>query len=100
MFEERRQSPLEEIPAAERTRPVLALGRTVATPDYPNGVGAIQAYSMDNGNFLWQVPVLVNGTAAPVIPRLTTYSVGGKQYIVSFTHFGTLGPDVSAFALP
>jgi len=76
------------------------IGRTVVTDQYPNGVGMIQAYSMTNGAFLWQVPVLVNGTAAPVIPRITTYSVGGKQYIVSFTHFGTLGPDLSAYTLP
>ncbi len=76
------------------------IGRTVSTPQYPTGVGAIQGYSMANGNLEFTIPVLVNGTAAPVIPRITTYSVGGKQYIVSFTHFGTLGPDVSAYALP
>lgn len=32
MFEQRRQKPFEEIPAAERTRPVLQPGRIVATP--------------------------------------------------------------------
>jgi hypothetical protein len=76
------------------------IGRTIVTPQYPNGVGAIQGYSMSNGALDFTIPVLVNGTAAPIIPRITTYSVGGKQYIVSFSHFGTLGPDVSAYALP
>jgi hypothetical protein len=32
MFNEQRQRPIEDIPAAQRTRPVLILGRTVATP--------------------------------------------------------------------
>lgn len=32
MFQEQRQRALEEIPAAERNRPLLNLGRTVATP--------------------------------------------------------------------
>jgi hypothetical protein len=32
MFQEQRQRTLGEIPAAERSRPLLRLGRTVATP--------------------------------------------------------------------
>jgi hypothetical protein len=32
VFEHRRQQPFEEIPARERTRPVLELGQAVATP--------------------------------------------------------------------
>jgi quinohemoprotein ethanol dehydrogenase len=79
----------------------LALrGQIVATPQYPNGVGMIQAFSVKDGSFLWQVPVLVNGQAIPTIPRIATYAVGGKQYIVSFSHFTTAGPDVSAYTLP
>jgi hypothetical protein len=27
------------------------------------------------------------------------YSVAGKEYLVSFTHFSTAGPDISAYAL-
>jgi glucose dehydrogenase len=77
------------------------IGRIAATPQYPSpGVAMIQAYSVKDGSFLWQVPVLVNGQAIPTVPRITTYSVGGKQYIASFTHFGTAGPDISAYTLP
>jgi len=36
----------------------------------------------------------------PMSPRLSTYSVGGKQYIVSFMHSAVLGADVTAFVLP
>jgi glucose dehydrogenase len=83
------------------TKNGLALiGRTVATSQYPNGVGMIQAYSTKDGSFLWQVPVLVNGQAAPIVPRITPYMVGGKEYIASYSHLATLGPDVSVFALP
>jgi len=76
------------------------IGRTVATTQYPNGIGMIQAFDMSTGNLDWQIPVLVNGQAIPIIPRLTTYSAGGKQYIVSFSNFSTAGPDVSAYTLP
>ena len=77
------------------------IGRTVATPQFPApGVGMIQAYSTKDGSFLWQIPVLVNGQALPIEPRLTPYSVGGKEYIVSFSHFTTAGADISAYTLP
>ncbi len=76
------------------------IGRVVFTPQYPNGVGMIQAFSMSNGNLAWQVPVLVNGYAIPIVPRISLYAVGGKEYIVSFSHFSTAVPDISAYALP
>jgi glucose dehydrogenase len=76
------------------------IGRIVATSQFPDGVGMIQAYSTKDGSFLWQIPVLVNGQAIPMVPRITPYSVGGKEYIVSYSHFSTAGPDISAYALP
>jgi len=77
------------------------IGRTVRTAQYPNGVGMIQAYSTKDGSGpLWQIPTLVNGQAVPIVPRLTPYSVAGKEYIVVYSHFTTAGPDVSAYALP
>ena len=76
------------------------IGRVVATSQYPNGVAAIQAFNTKDGSLAWQIPVLVNGQAIPVVPRLTPYAVNGKEYLVSFTHFATAGADVSAFALP
>ncbi len=76
------------------------IGRTVATSQYPNGVGMIQAFNTSNGTLAWQVPVLVNGQAIPTVPRITPYMVNGKEYIVSFTHFSTAGADISAYALP
>ncbi len=76
------------------------IGRIVATPQYPNGVGMVQAYDTKTGAFLWQFPVLVNGQAVATVPRITLYSVGGKEYLVSFTHFSTAGPDISAYTLP
>ncbi len=76
------------------------IGRIVATPQYPNGVGMIQAFDAKTGAMVWQLPVLVNGQAVAVVPRITPYSVGGKEYLVSFTHFSTAGPDVSVYTLP
>ncbi len=76
------------------------IGRIMATPQYPNGVGMVQAYDARTGALAWQFPVLVNGQAVAVVPRITLYSVGGKEYLVSFTHFSTAGPDVSAYTLP
>ena len=76
------------------------IGRIIATPQYPNGVGAIQAYDSKTGALLWQLPVLVNGQAVAVVPRITPYMVNGKEYLVSFTHFSTAGADISAYALP
>jgi len=76
------------------------IGRIVATPQYPNGVGMIQAFDVNTGNLAWQIPVLVNGQAVAVVPRITPYMVNGKEYIVSFTHFSTAGPDISAYSLP
>ena len=76
------------------------IGRVLINSQYPNGVGAIQAFNMSDGTLAWQIPVLVNGQAVPVVPRITPYSVGGKEYIVSFTHFSTAGADISAYALP
>src|SRR5579862_5399634 len=79
---------------------VALIGRVVNTAQYPGGVGMIQAFDVNTGNLDWQIPVLVNGQAVPTVPRITLYSVGGKEYIVSFTHFSTAGPDVSAYTLP
>lgn len=47
MFEQQRQRAFEEIPAAEPTRPVLNLGRTVATP------GALTALVDAHESGLW-----------------------------------------------
>jgi alcohol dehydrogenase (cytochrome c) len=76
------------------------IGRTVATPQWPNGVAMIQGYDTASGVLKWQIPVLVNGQAVPTIPRITPYMVNGKEYLVSFTHFSTAGADISAYALP
>jgi len=76
------------------------IGRVVMNSQYPNGVGMVQAFDSKTGALVWQLPVLVNGQAIPTVPRITLYSVGGKEYLVSFTHFSTAGPDISAFALP
>jgi alcohol dehydrogenase (cytochrome c) len=76
------------------------IGKVVATPAYPSGVSMIQAYDDKTGALAWQVPVLVNGKAVQVEPRITPYSINGKEYIVSFTNSPLAGPDVSAFALP
>jgi len=76
------------------------IGRIVATPQYPNGVGMVQAYDSGTGAMTWQFPVLVAGQAVATVPRITLYSVGGKEYLVSFTHFSTAGADISAYTLP
>jgi quinoprotein glucose dehydrogenase len=79
---------------------LVLIGRVVASPNNPAGVGAIQAFDSKTGNKVWEIPVLVNGQPVAVVPRITTYSVGGKQYIASFTHNTLAGPDISAYALP
>jgi len=76
------------------------IGRTVATPQYRNGVAMIQGYDTATGTLKWQIPVLVNGQAAPTVPRITPYMANGKEYLVSFTHFTTTGADISAYTLP
>ncbi len=76
------------------------IGRVVFNSQYPNGVGTVQAFDSKTGNMVWQLPVLVNGQPVPTVPRITLYAVGGKEYLVSFTHFSTAGPDISAYALP
>jgi alcohol dehydrogenase (cytochrome c) len=76
------------------------IGRVVQTPSTPGGESMIQAYDVSNGNLLWQIPVMVNGKAVGVEPRITPYTVNGKEYIVSFTHFSSAGPDISAYTLP
>src|SRR5579862_3503886 len=76
------------------------IGRVVKTSQYPAGVGMIQAFDANTGNLDWQIPVLVNGQAIPVVPRITPYELNGKEYIVSFTHFTTAGADISAYTLP
>jgi len=79
---------------------LVLIGRIVSTAQNPGGIGMVQAYDDMNGNLLWQFPVLVNGKVVPVVPRISVYSVNGKEYIATMTHFGAVGPDVSAFALP
>jgi len=77
------------------------IGRIIPSSANPGaGVGAIQAYSTKDGSLQWQIPVLVNGHAVATVPRITTYSANGKQYIVSFTNLASEGPDVSAYTLP
>jgi len=76
------------------------IGRIVSTPQNPGGIGMVQAYDDKTGALLWQLPVLVNGKVVPVVPRISVYSLNGKEYIATMTHFGTAGPDVSAFTLP
>jgi len=76
------------------------IGRVVMNAQYPNGVGMVQAFDSKTGSMVWQLPVLVNGQPVPTVPRITLYAVGGKEYLVSFTHFSTAGPDISAYALP
>src|SRR5581483_2554549 len=76
---------------------IVIIGRVVANSTYPTGAGYIQAYDIKTGNLVWQIPMLVNGSAAPVVPRLSVYSVGGKEYIASFTHSTVLGGDISVF---
>jgi len=76
------------------------IGRVVATPQYPDGVGMIQAYDAKTGSLDWQIPVLVDGQGIPAVPRITPYSISGREYVVSFTDFSTAGPDISAFTLP
>jgi len=76
------------------------IGRVVINTQYPNGVGMVQAFDVNDGNLVWQLPVLVNGQAVPIVPRITLYSVNGKEYLASFSHFSTAGADVSAYTLP
>jgi len=76
------------------------IGRIVATPQYPTGVGMIQAFDVNTGSLDWQIPVLVNGQPVAVVPRITPYSINGKEYLVAFSHFSTAGADISAFTLP
>jgi len=77
------------------------IGRIVTNdPQYPTGVATVQAYDVKTGTMVWQLPILVNGKAVATVPRITVYSAGGKEYLVSFTHFSTAGPDVSAYTLP
>jgi len=79
---------------------IVLIGRIVATPTAPNGTAMIQAYDAKTGALLWQLPVMVDGKAVPVVPRISLYSVNGKEYLVSMTHFGPAGPDISAYSLP
>ena len=76
------------------------IGRVVFSTQYPGGVGMVQAFDAKTGALDWQLPVLVNGQPVPTVPRITLYSDGGKEYLVSFTHFSTAGADISAYALP
>ena len=67
---------------------------------HPSGVAMIQGYDVKTGALDWQFPVLVNGFVAAVVPRISLYSVGGTEYLVSFTHNAAVGADISAFTLP
>jgi alcohol dehydrogenase (cytochrome c) len=79
---------------------VAIIGRIVASSSYPTGVSMIQGYDVKTGALDWQFPVLFNGTPAPAVPRIALYSVGGKEYLVSFMHSAVLGADISAYTLP
>jgi len=59
--------------------------------------GAIEAYNDQTGALLWSLPGVAN-----TIPRLSTYSVGGKQYLVAFTNRVAAGsvPQIDAYTLP
>jgi outer membrane protein assembly factor BamB len=78
---------------------VALIGRSVALPSAPLGGGVIQAYDMKTGSLDWQLPVLINGSALPVVPRITPYAVNGKEYLAAYQS-GALGPQVSVYALP
>jgi hypothetical protein len=41
----------------------------------------------------------VNGSALPVIPRITPYAINGKEYLATYQD-AALGPQVSVYALP
>src|SRR5579862_9277049 len=79
---------------------LVLIGRIIATPQNPNGQAMIQAYDDMTGTLLWQLPVLVNGKVVAIVPRISVYAVNGKEYIASMTHFGSVGPDISVYALP
>ena len=59
--------------------------------------GNIEAYDDMTGNLVWTLPDVQN-----TIPRITTYSVGGKQYLVAFSNTSAIGstPTLDAYALP
>jgi glucose dehydrogenase len=59
--------------------------------------GAIEAYNDTTGDLAWTLPNVAN-----TIPRLSTYSVGGKQYLVAFTNRTAPGtePEIDAYTLP
>jgi quinohemoprotein ethanol dehydrogenase len=79
---------------------VAIIGRIVADSTHPSGIGMVQGYDVKTGALDWQFPLLVNGSTAIAVPRISLYSVGGKEYLVSFTHNAALGADVSAYTLP
>jgi len=79
---------------------ITIIGRIIPSSSNPAGVAAIQGFSTKDGTLLWQVPLLIQGQAVATVPRITPYSVNGKEYIVAFTSLATVGNDVSAFALP
>ena len=59
----------------------------------------IQAYDMKTGNFDWQLPVMINGSPLPVVPRITPYAINGKEYIASYQD-AAAGPQISVYAMP
>jgi len=79
---------------------LVLIGRAVENAQYPEGVAMVQAFDASTGTMEWQLPVLIDGEAIAAVPRITLYSVGGREYLVSFTHFSTAGADISAYTLP
>jgi hypothetical protein len=59
----------------------------------------IQAYDIKTGSLDWQIPVLINGSPLPVVPRITPYAINGKEYLAAFQS-GALGPQIGVYALP
>src|SRR5207244_3139753 len=57
--------------------------------------GNIEAYNDKTGDLVWQLPNVSN-----TIPRISTYSVGGKQYLVAFANSSAGPPEVDAYTLP
>jgi alcohol dehydrogenase (cytochrome c) len=80
------------------TSPVLMTGGGLVI--IGRNEGTINAYDDKTGNLMWSIPNIVSGQQTPVNPRITTYAVNGKQYIVAFTNSTVLGPELDAYALP
>jgi outer membrane protein assembly factor BamB len=78
---------------------IALIGQIVPQSGSPLPGGVIQAFDIKTGSLDWQVPVTINGSALPVVPRLTPYAINGKEYLAAYQS-GALGPQISVYALP